>query len=223
MTTTSCPDFETILDYLEQKLALEEALLLESHFQTCERCPETLAETRQLLDLMREDARLVVPPQVHQTAVALFKPWFQKRARNIQSQPPFLKRLIAHLVLDSGLQPGSVAGLMAGARSSSLVNNMGWKVRQLLYSFHDGEIELDLQLRSAENQDQFGLLGQVFGLNEPIERVELALADQTLSDFVLETQVDETSTFQFGPLASGEYTLRIFCGLEVLTVDAFHI
>lgn len=223
MNEIKCPPFETIFEYLEGNLSEAQLGLLETHFQTCERCLASLAEARQLLELLRVSATLVVPAPVHQKGVALFRSWFQNRSRKEPKPPSFLKKLTAHLVLDNNLPPGGVSGLAAGLRSSSLVSNIGGKVRQFLYRFEELEIELDLQLRPAENPDQFVLLGQVFGLNEPIDRVELAFPSHNLPDFTVETQADETGSFQFSPLSSGEYNLQIYCGLNILTVESFRI
>lgn len=219
MAKTNCPDFEVIISYLEEQLPPESLREFEQHLSVCPKCTTLLDQAKELLNLLHEDAELVVSEHSHQQAVALFRPWFEAQPKKAQRPP---KHLLARLIHSNGLfQDGLALPHAPGLRALSL---SGQNLRQLLYEVDvpEGFLELDLQIQRAENGEDFTLLGQVLGLANPIDRVELASLEGSESP-TLEAKADETATFQFHSLLKGQYRLLIYCGLEIIEISSFEI
>lgn len=212
MRLKKCPDFEKILDYLQDLLPNTEKSNLESHIKECSDCPAVLAEARQLLNFLEEDARLHVSATAHKRAIAFFQPWFQTQ-QQLNTAPTSIKKWIARLILDTRQTPGLAAPAMAGLRSAAVAASP----YQLLYSADEGRIEVDLQIQPAGNSGKKStrlMMGQVMGLENSECRVELVAADFSSR----ETTVDETFTFRFGDVQAGLYFLNIYSGDQLFEI-----
>lgn len=212
MRLKKCPDFEKILDYLQDLLPNIEKSNLESHIKECTSCPATLAEARQLLTFLAEDAKLNVSATAHNRAIAFFQPWFQTQ-QQLKTAPTGLKKWIASLILDTRQAPGLAAPAMAGLRSAAIAASP----YQLLYSADEGRIEIDLQIQPAGSGGKKSarlMMGQVMGLENPSCRVELVAADFSSR----ETTVDETFTFRFSDIPVGIYFLNIYSDNQLFEI-----
>ncbi len=197
-----CPSFERLIDYLDGRLANEEADRVAAHLASeCTHC----APTRDWYVTVRQAASAddsTAPP-----------PWTLKRAIKIfgekGSRPRLVERLgraVASLVFDSFAQPA-----LLGVRSTETAN------RQLLY--HAGDYSIDLQVAQLE-EARTDVRGQI--LREGEERFEsvAGLKIELLRGGVQgqETLTGETGEFAFERLEPGEYDLRLETGDLSITV-----
>jgi len=210
MKKTSCPDFENLLDYFQQLLPTEDALIIQHHLASCLHCQQELVQVQILLADLRVDAAIVVPAQAHHQAVALY--------RSLKPKVTALsgwRKLLANLVFDTGLEVSS-AGLRAETSVTPSRN-----LRQLLYSVENGEIEIDLQLHTTTPPGHFDVIGQVLGSNSYERRVELIRQGQSK---ILETLADaESFTFRFQDLPGGVYQLKLYCDEDVIEVSSISL
>ena len=188
-----CPSFERLIDYLDGRLAEDEAARLAAHVDSgCRHC----APTRDWYVLVRQAVSAddcVEPP-----------PWVLKRAVRIfdekGSRPRLVERLgraVASLVFDSLAQP-----VILGVRSTETAN------RQLLY--RAGDYSVDLQIAPSDGAS-LDVRGQVLREGEEgFESVAGIKVELTPGGEVTrETLTDGTGEFAFEGLEPGEYDLRL--------------
>ncbi|HYP28260.1 MAG TPA: hypothetical protein VE262_16215 [Blastocatellia bacterium] len=202
-----CPSFERLIDYLDGRLAEEEAERLSEHVASdCRHC----APTRDWYVLVRQSVSAddsVEPP-----------PWVLKRAVRIfdekGSRPRLKERLgraVASLVFDSFAQPA-----ILGVRSTETAN------RQLLY--RAGDYSIDLQIAPSEGA-RLDVRGQI--LREGEERFEsvagIKIELAPGGGAARETLTDGTGEFAFESLEPGEYDLRLEARDLSITVHGLHI
>jgi hypothetical protein len=141
--------FARLLDWVEGRLSEDEARALER--QVAEADGATRAEVAWLRAFARVSEDVVIaspPPQVRGTLIDRFEAYAERKR-----QPGFLKRLVATLAFDSGMQPA--AGLRtAGAPEAQ---------RQLIYSTDVADVALDVRVRPQE--ELLDLDGQIFPTN----------------------------------------------------------
>ena len=219
MAREKCVSTEIIYDYVQGSLegaALEQA---RNHIEGCSRCETRLNEARQLVQFIQDDALLQIPAKAHRRNVNLFRPWYETRQREAMAQaqntaqPKIgFRRFLAQLVTDTRLTPGLNAGL-AGLRTAAFLN----RDFQLLFSLDDGRVEVDLKVSPASREACFNVLGQVVGLEgkDHACQVELITPDYA----VLPATLDETFTFQYLDLSTGNYTLKITCGQDSFEIS----
>lgn len=124
------------------------------------------------------------------------------------------RRCVAQLVSDTRTLPER-RGVTGKLRSEGATLATA-RSFQLLYNLDDSTIEIDLQLRSALNDDHYTLIGQVLGGISEERRVELVPRSFRPS---VEVRADEAFTFRFPKVLPGEYKLRIYGDQQLIEID----
>jgi hypothetical protein len=192
--------FERLVDLVEKRLVGADAQQARSHLATCGACAASLATVERIVALMRRDALSQAqeepPTHVVQRAVRLF----------CQRTPP-ARRLPAALLFDSAIQPLAAAG-MRGPQAPG---------RQLIFTA--GGYDLDLRLTPSSDGQLHTLRGQVLGPCEGAGRIELADAQSTLMEGVL----DELCQFELETVPSGTYTLTLYLPEVAIELSEFEL
>jgi len=183
------PTFETLLDFLENRLPKALVDQVTAHLALpCAACQGEIEGMRDVLQLLR-DEHLSEPSSVAvQRAVRLFGRFYER--------PPSDERprLIARLLFDNLLVPGAAS--VRGIENE----------RQLLYRAED--FDIDLQIADEGSQGPLRLLGQVMTLADDLSQVRGGLVRLTLEDDVAASATtDELGTFTFQAIAPGDYEL----------------
>ncbi len=183
------PKFETLLDFLENRLPKAKADQVAAHLALpCAVCQGEIEGMRDILQLLRNE-HLSEPSAVAvQRAIRLFRRFHERPSSD--ERP----RLIARLLFDNLLTPSSVA-----------VRGIG-NERQLLYRAE--EFDVDLQVADEGGQGSLHLLGQVMPLADDVSQVHGGLVRLTQGDDVAASATaDELGTFAFQAIAPGDYEL----------------
>jgi hypothetical protein len=188
-----CPGFERLLDYLDGRLAGDEAGLVASHLASgCRRCEASRQWYEQVRAIAESDDTMEPPAWVLKRAIRLFEGRGSREGTASR-----LAGAIASLVFDSFARPA-----LAGVRSTETAN------RQLLY--HADDYSIDLQI-TAPDQSQASLIGQVLRKDdlrfESVAGLPLHLVreGQTLQS----TVTNENGEFIIGSVDCGDYDLLI--------------
>ncbi len=184
--THSHPDFEQLLAFVENKLALEAEAQLRQHVEqdACQLCQTKLHQIQTLLPVLAVQERTAYPPEeVVRQALGAFH---EKQS----SASPL--RILARLVFDSFQQP-TLAAVRGAVRT-----------RQYLYT--TGEFDIDLQL--AAEQDQHVMNGQILAAKESAEMPApfVSLQNETGSYF-RGIEASSQGQFTFQRIPSGSYNL----------------
>lgn len=188
-----CPGFEQLLDYLDGRLADQQAQVVAAHLNGgCKRCADNREWVERIRAIAASDDRIEPPLWVLKRAIRLFD--------NQTARPGALDhfgRLIAALIFDS-LTPAAVSGVRL-AQSDS---------RQLVY--RAGRYSVDLQIASA-NPSTAELIGQVLREGEArfqsVARLSLELIRE--NQIVDSTSTNAVGQFTFNGIECGEYDLQI--------------
>lgn len=202
MSEIEKPSFETLLDWLEERLEPEQAVKVASW--AAQAGPEFLKDVEwartflQTAAAGRRQALLAVPPaSVRHNLKAAFKE--QQR-----QSPGLLQRFLAALSFDSHNQWAA-----AGVRSSGMADNQ----RQLIYQTEAGEIALNIQARPEDKL--VTLYGQYFPTPGNLRFGQIVQAVRQAEQVSI-TWTDELGEFVLPALQQGEYML-------VLSNDQFEV
>lgn len=188
--------FERLLDWLEGRLAPAEADQLAAQIERGSQAQQ--ADLAWLREFRAASAALVIeapPPATHSLLQQRFADFAARRR-----PPSLLRRLVATLTFDSGLQP-----LGAGVRSADLQP----PPRQLVFASEVADMTLNMQPRAFGQQ--IDLTCQIFpkGAATPLEfTVELLQAGVAVAS----AATDELGECTFEALPSGAYTVRMSGG-----------
>src|SRR6188508_3319800 len=134
--------YETLVDYLEERLPLEEKNAVDAHLASaCEACGRHLALLRKVFETVNGDHTMPPPAAVLKRAIDI--PLTHAKP----ADPGLVQRLIAALSFDSQLQLSS-----ALTRGSS-------RERQMLFSAE----QMDIDLKISAGRSNHDLFGQVLG------------------------------------------------------------
>ena len=182
--------FERLADWVEGRLSEDEARAVEEHVAGADEA--TRAEVAWLRAFARTSEDTVLdapPPEVREELTRRFEAYAEGRR-----SPGLLRRVVASLSFDSGLQPAF------GVRSAA----SGEAQRQLIYATDAAEIALNVRSRAGS----LDLDGQVFpaGDEDPA-----SFSVQLLSgtDEVGITGVDELGEFGFQDVPPETYQILI--------------
>jgi hypothetical protein len=179
--------FERVVDLAEKRLVGADDQRARSQLGTCGACAASLATVERILALMRRDAARQgdeePPTHVVQRAVRLFC-----------QRPPTARRLLGALLFDSAIQPLAAAGVRGPAAPG----------RQLIFTA--GAYDLELRLTASPDGQLHTVRGQVLGPCEGAGRIELADAQSTVREAVL----DELCQFDLKTVPSGKYALTLY-------------
>lgn len=186
-----CPSFERLIDYLDNRLAAQDAERIASHLAgDCAQCLENRNWYLQTRSLAAGDDSLEPPAWVIKRAFRIFE---TQRPRLVER----LGQAIASLVFDSFARPA-----VAGIRSTDST------YRQLLYNAGDYSIDLQVAPKPQANVE---LVGQILREGETSFesvanlKLELAAEDRKIA----EVFTNEMGEFTISGLAQGIYDLRI--------------
>src|SRR5688572_14446606 len=134
--------YETLLDYLENRLSAEERNAVEAHLaEPCPQCDRRLARLRAVLASTAGDRTVAPPGDVLKRAIDT------ARRGKKPPQPEPWTQIIAALSFDNRLQ------------LSAAVTRGAARVRQMLFTTE--QVDIDLQIKPAGADHD--LLGQVLG------------------------------------------------------------
>lgn len=152
------------------------------HLSTCFQCSNQLETIKRTLGLMRSDTDENAPTEVVEQAKNIF------RKRKVP-QEAALVRLAAVLTFDS-----LTATPAFGLRSQTTAG------RQLIYSTD----RLDLEVRVAQDNDEWQISGQILG--PPCPDAKVGLEGENLS---ASTKVNELCEFSFDSVSAGAYKISL--------------
>ena len=188
--------FAEQVEFAEQNLAVDSASEVRAHIDDCPVCAREQGKLTETFLAMRGDRSEDVPSHVHNRALRLFN----EAGRAAPASA--LRRLLAQMVFDSGLQPA-----LAAVRGQSATG------RQRLYATADHEIEITV----APEGDGWRIAGQLLGPVAPAE-FDLRMGDQTRSLIL-----DDSMEFSFDSCRPGRYTCSVRLRGEVIDVPEFEV
>jgi hypothetical protein len=188
-------DFARLTDWMEGRLAEEEAAAVEKQLATADET--TLADVAWLRMFVEASQRVVLPappPGAHENLVRRFKVHAGERQR-----PGRRKRIVARLTFDSGRWPA-----VAEVRKAD-TGDVG---RQLVYSADTLDVALDILPRDPE-ESRLDLEGQLFPNHEDAEPdlfdVRLLRGEQKFGM----TITDDLGEFTFEAVPPGVYEMLL--------------
>ena len=188
-----CPSFERLIDYLDGRLAGDEAGRVAAHLASeCSHCAPTRDWYATVRQAVSRDDSMEPPPWVLKRAIKIFGEK-GSRPRLIEK----LGRAVASLVFDSFAQPA-----LLGVRSTETAN------RQLLY--RAGDYSIDLQVAHSE-ESTADVRGQILRAGEERFESVAGLKIELLRGGAEEQEAltGETGEFAFERLEPGRYDLRL--------------
>lgn len=198
----SCPSFERLVDFLDERLDGAEAARVATHLASnCPACAETTGWYQRVRAVAASDDSIAPPSWVFKRALRIFDA--PRQTRKLTER---IGHAIASLVFDSFARPA-----LAGVRSTETSN------RQLLYQA--GDYSVDLQIIPSEPAHA-DLIGQVLRQGEPsFESVSgLKLDIATSGGIVFSAVTDETGEFKISGMEQGVYDLRVELSEGSITV-----
>lgn len=199
------PDFEKILDWIEDKLPPEEAEAIADQISSDE---TARAEADWLRAFSRVSEETVIgspPPEVREELARRFESFTEGRR-----QPGLLRRVLAALSFDSGLDP------TFGVRSAGCQEAQ----RQYIYSTDLADVALNLQPRPGGKLD---LLGQVLpdGEEEPDDfTVQILQGGVEAAEAV---SADDLGEFTFEELETGTYEMILATERYEILIPPFEL
>ncbi|MEW6126166.1 MAG: hypothetical protein AB1757_03810 [Acidobacteriota bacterium] len=186
-----CPGFETLLDYLDGKLAAGESTQVAEHLAGgCAQCAANQNWYTQLTAIAASDESVEPPPWVTKRALRIFE---TRKPRLVER----LSQAIAVLMFDSFARPA-----MAGVRSTETTN------RQLLYNAGAYSIDLQVAAISGSHAD---LVGQVLREDEAsfesVANLSLELIGEDRK--MHQASTNEMGEFTISSIKQGLYHLNI--------------
>jgi hypothetical protein len=194
-------DYARVADWIQGRLSEEEARAVQEQLATADE------ETREEVELLRtfieasDSIVLAKPsPDVRETLARRF----EAHARGWR-QPSLLRRLVANLTFDSGLQPADAGTRAAGNQEAE---------RQFSYSTDVAEIVLEVLPRPGSRG--LDLSGQVFpGIGEATGPLTVHLLRDAKEVGI--TSTDDLGEFVFEDVPPGVYELVLSGeGVEIL-------
>jgi len=178
--------YETLLNYLEGQLTLEERKEVDAHFaETCQQCDRRLALLRTVLQTVTGDRTVAPPADVLKQAV--------DEAKNRKKFPRsnLWNRIVASLSFDSRLQLSSAATRGSG------------RARQMLFTAE--QVDIDLQIKSERNDHE--LHGQILDANHSGGFLPAFVSLKNDDGQQRATETDSLGQFIFRGVSSGTYDL----------------
>lgn len=185
--------FERLVDWVEGRLTEEQARAVERQVAVADEVTRAEVEWLRTFARLSEDVVLdAPPPEVRGELIRRFEVYARDRR-----EPGLLRRLVATLTFDGGLQP-AVAGIRsAGAQE---------KQRQLVYATDAADVALNIWWRPHDGR--LDLVGQVFPTDESRQT---CFGVQLLSDAreVGIATTNELGEFSFESVPSGVYEVLL--------------
>jgi hypothetical protein len=201
--TLNHPIFQTLLDYLGNRVSADEQIRIKTHLDSCEVCRNELEVAQRTLLGLRAAELTSPPPTLLNNILSAF------RRRQTRSAQPI--RVLPHLQFDSWTQRAAL-----GLRGGTITD------RQLLYSYET--FDLDLQIVRTEHTDLLALQGQILVSEEKSvtpEGIVVGLTSQTGDDRFSVT--DELGRFGIARLGIRDYILRLTFDTYDVIIDPLTI
>ncbi len=188
--TTTHPTFETLLDFVENRLPEATYGQVMAHLTSpCDVCQAEVEAINDMLHLLKKEQLAEPPPSVVRRAIHLFK---RLQERQSGDDRP---RLMAHLLFDSRLIANAAAA-----------RGVVGQERQVLYRVEG--LDIDLQVSGEDSQRIIRLMGQVMPANDDPSQVrgcQIRLEQE--EEVTAMTTADELGTFVFPAVVPGDYEL----------------
>ncbi len=179
-------NYETLLNYLEDQLSVEERSQVDAHVSSCQRCGQRLALLRTVLQSTAGDRTVAPPESILKRAVDI------AHGKRESSQHKPWMRVVAALRFDSRLQLSSAA--TRGATRG----------RQMLFTTE--QVDIDLQIKPGRTDSD--LLGQMLSTQRTGEILPAFVSLQSSAGVLLRaTETDSLGQFTFRQISSGIYDL----------------
>jgi hypothetical protein len=207
----ACPDFETLIDCADGRLAGEERALVESHVAAgCEACSAALAWYAAMTETAAADTSVEPPPWVTRRAIGLFRE--AREAAGRRGLRGVVARIRAALVFDS------LAGLVPDALPAR--NAASSPTRQLLYAA--SPFDIDLLISGAG--PSLSVTGQVLASGaDDFEGVAGLLVELEHNGRVSATSTSEFGEFTIDDVAPGVYDLRLVGGTREIVLSSMPV
>jgi hypothetical protein len=206
----SCPEFEALIDYADDRLPLDAKLAVENHLgRDCPDCAAILQWHAGVVEASAADRTVEPPAWVTRRAVGLMAE--AKEAAASRGVRGLLARIRAALVFDS--LASALGADTVPARSETTGS------RQLLYSAAPYDIDL---LIAGGEAGRLSVTGQVLATDaegfEEVRGLTVELARD--GSVALSTQTSEFGEFSLGGVAPGTYDVRLVgAGREIILAD----
>jgi hypothetical protein len=195
-----CPTFQSLIDYVDGRLARDEAPEVERHLAAeCGECRAAVAWYAGFAGTAREDTSVEPPSWVTRRAIGIFAEAKEAAAR--RGLRGLVSRLRAALVFDS--MAGASSGDAIPARASAGPS------RQLLYSA--APFDVDMLIAAGDRPHTLVVTGQVLTADgDDFESVRgLAVTLEREGEAVATAETSEFGEFTLPDLPPGLYELRL--------------
>jgi hypothetical protein len=188
--TMTHPTFETLLDFVENRLPETTRDQVMAHLTSpCDVCQAEVQAISDMLQLLKKEQLVEPPPSVVRRAIHLFKRLQEQRIGD--GRP----RIMAHLLFDSRHIARAVAA-----------RGVVGQERQMLYSVEG--LDIDLQVSGEDSPHTLRLIGQVMPANDDPSQVQGCQIRLEQEEEVTTTATaDELGTFVFPAVVPGDYEL----------------
>ena len=194
----SHPSFESLLDYVEDKLSATAREEVEKHLsQSCRECDRQIARLRKLLSAINRDETNEPPVAVLHKAFALYE-------QNLNRSRPSVIQTLAKLLFDSRQEMS--AGMVRGTT----------QLRRVLYSTQ--QVDIDLQITPV--QGLHNLIGQVMDSAQPDEFTPAFVSVKNIltGELMEGKETDSLGQFNFQKIPSGQYDLFFELDSQEVTI-----
>ena len=194
--------YETLLNYLENRLAGDERSQVVAHVAECPECRRRWARLQIVLQVAMEDQTITPPSEILKRAVDI------SHTRPETSQHKPWRRVVAALRFDSRLQ-FSAATVRGAARGQQLL-------------FTTERVDIDLQIKSGPMESD--LMGQILSAESSSEVLSAFVSLQNSAGTVLRaTETDSLGQFTFRQIAYGIYDLVFDLGDQEVAIAGLEL
>lgn len=187
--------FETLIDYLDNRLDPKLHTRVAAHLQACVECQQLLTSAQRLPQSANESDSAGPSPALMRRAIAAFRHSRQRTAHTSHS--------VVTCLFDSwdGRLPMGIRGHA--------------EERQLLYRFADVDIDLQItpnRVAAPDNTILHSVHGQILHMvlaPERLEGIAVKLVSHAGGEAVRGTMVDDLGRFNFSLVSAANYTLQI--------------
>lgn len=209
MANSQRPDFDRMLDWIEDRLPPEEAENMAERVASNE---SARADAEWLRAFARVSGETIIgspPAEVREELRRRFEAFAGERRAEERSRPGIMRRVLAALSFDSGMQPA------LGVRSAGCSEAQ----RQFIYSTDLADIALNLQPRPGGKLD---LLGQILadGDEDP-EGFTVQLLRKGVEAGIADA--DDLGEFAFEEIEPGRYEIIISAGRFEILIPPFDL
>jgi anti-sigma factor RsiW len=207
----TCPNFDILIDYADDKLQPQDAAAVKAHLATgCDACSTTLEWYAGFVATATADTSVEPPVWVTRRAFSLFSD--AREAASRRGLRGIVSRLRAALVFDS----------LAGATASDMIPARGAAApsRQLLFTA--APYDVDLFVAGGSTPESVSVTGQVLTTDaEDFESVRgLVVSLERGGEILASVATSEFGEFTVRDLAPGVYDVRLASQTREIILEA---